>query len=295
LLSRNKHSLSPYMKLAIDEACLSHREGNHGFGAVIVQSGEIIAQTHDTEEIDKDPTAHAELKAIRVASAKLGKDLSGCSLVCTHEPCPMCATAAVWSKIGTVAYGYGISDAIRQGRNQIDIECTEIFTRAKADIQVVKGLMSAECAILYDRSVIAEIRKLRGASDDQLLIYNKDSTERRQRWFQEEYLDTEGVGDNPLLKAYRVLLKKLGIKEDEAPIIRKDDKKIVFRSMNFCPTLEACKVLGLEPRKICKLYNEGSTDALAKLVNPRLEFSRNYERMRPEYEYCEEIIRYKAQ
>ena len=102
-------------------------------------------------------------------------------------------------------------------------------------------------------------------------------------------------GDNPLLKAYQLLLKKLGIKEDEVPIIRRNDNKIVFRSINNCPTLEACKVLGLEPRNICKLYNEGATDTLVKLVDPRLEFSRNYTRMRPEYEYCEEIIRYKAQ
>jgi hypothetical protein len=107
-------------------------------------------------------------------------------------------------------------------------------------------------------------------------------------------LEIERVGDNPLLRAYQVLLKKLGIKEGEAPIIRRNDEEIVFRSMNSCPTLEACKVLGLEPRKICKLYNEGATNALVKLVDPRLEFSRNYARMRPEYEYCEEIIRYKA-
>jgi tRNA(Arg) A34 adenosine deaminase TadA len=68
------------MQLAIDEACLSHREGNHGFGAVIVHGENVIAQTHDTEELDQDPTAHAELKAIRVASAKVGKDLSGSPL-----------------------------------------------------------------------------------------------------------------------------------------------------------------------------------------------------------------------
>jgi tRNA(adenine34) deaminase len=285
----------PYMKLAIDEACQSHREGNHGFGAVIVQGEDVIAQTHDTEELDQDPTAHAELKAIRAASVKLGKDLSGCSLICSHEPCPMCATAVVWSKISTVAFGYGISDAILQGRNRIDIECTEIFTRAKADIQVAKGLMSAECSILYDRSVRAEIRKLKGANDDQLLIFNKDSTEKRRRWFEDEHLEIAGLGNNPLLKAYQVLLRKLGIKEGEAPIIRRNDKEIVFRSMNSCPTLEACKVLGLEPRKICKLYNESATDALVKLVDSRLEFRRNYARMRPEYEYCEEIIRFKAQ
>ncbi len=283
------------MKLAIDEASLSLREGNHGFGAVIVQGKDVIAQTHDTEELDKDPTAHAELKAIRAASASLGKDLSGCILFCTHEPCPMCASAVVWSKIGTVAYGYGISDAIQQGRNRICIKCTEIFSRAKANIGVVKGLMSAECSILYDRRVRAEIGKLRGASDNQLLIFNRDSTEKRRRWFEGEHLGIEEVAGNPLLKAYQVLLRRLGIKEGEAPIIRRNEKAIVFRSMNLCPTLEACKVLDLEPRRICKVYNEGATDALVKLVDPRLEFVRNYERMRPEYEYCEEIIRYRPQ
>ncbi len=56
-------------------------------------------------------------------------------------------------------------------------------------MQVIKGLMSAECSILYDRSVRSEIRNLRGASDDQLLIFNKDSTEKRRRWFQEELLE----------------------------------------------------------------------------------------------------------
>lgn len=291
----NEHSLIPYMKVAFDEACLSHREGNHGFGAVIVQDGEVIAQAHDTEETEKDPTAHAELRAIRLASAKLGKNLSGCSIVCTHEPCPMCATAVVWCGISTVAYGYSISDAIRQGRNRIDIDCAEIFSRAKADIRIVKGLMSDECAFLYDRKVRAEIRKLRGATDNQLLTYNKDSTEKRRGWFQEKYSGTEGLGKNPLLKAYQVLLEKLCIKESDAPVIKKNEKLILFRSMNFCPTLEACKVLGLETRKVCKLYNERSTDALLKLVDPRLEFGRNYERMRPEYEYCEEFIKYMNQ
>ena len=71
----------PYMKVAFDEACLSLREGNHGFGVVIVHDGEIVSQMHDTEETDQDATAHAELKAIQVASSKLGRDLSGCCLV----------------------------------------------------------------------------------------------------------------------------------------------------------------------------------------------------------------------
>jgi tRNA(adenine34) deaminase len=295
LLSPSKLSLMPYMKAAIDEACLSHREGNHGFGAVILHDGEIVSQTHDTEETDKDPTAHAELKAIRIASSKLGKNLSDCFLICTHEPCPMCATAVIWSGISVVAYGYRISDSIRQGRGRIDIECVEIFRRAKADIQTIEYLMHAECAFLYDHDVRAEIRKLRGASDDKLLMYDKELSEKRLRWFQEEHKDATRPGDDILIEAYRMLLKKLSIHENQAPIVQRTDKEVAFRSMNFCPTLEACKILDLDTRKVCKLYNERATDALVKLVDPRLEFVRNYRRLRPDYEYCEEIIRYSAE
>ena len=83
----------------------------------------------------------------------------------------MCATAVVWSGIALVAYGCSTSDSIRQGRSRIDIECMEIFHRAKADIQTIKDLMHSECAALYDQDVRAEIRKLRGASDELLLTY----------------------------------------------------------------------------------------------------------------------------
>jgi tRNA(adenine34) deaminase len=295
LLLPGKLRLRPYMKAAFDEACLSHREGNHGFGAVILHDGEIVSQAHDTEETDQDATAHAELKVIQAASCKLGRNLSGCCLICTHEPCPMCATAVVWSGITIVAYGCSISNSIRQGRSRIDIECMEIFRRAKADIQTIKDLMHSECAVLYDQDVRAEIRKLRGASDDMLLMYDKELSEKRVRWFQEERIDSTRTRDDMLMDAYRVLLKKFCIEEDQAPIVRRNSKEIVFRSMNFCPTLEACKILGLDTRKVCKLYNERSTDALVKLIDPKLEFVRNYQRLRPDYEYCEEIIRYSAQ
>jgi tRNA(adenine34) deaminase len=294
LLAQNRYGLIPFMKAASDEACLSLREGNHGFGAVIIHEGEIISQTHDSEETDHDPTAHAELEAIMAASVKLGKDLSACTLICTHEPCPTCATAIVRAKIGTVAYGYAIADAIRQSGTRIDLPCAEIFRRAGADIHVISGLMGVECALLYDQSVRVEMSRLRGATAAQMLSSSKELAEKRHKWFHAECPDINSAEADPLWKAYRVLLKKLEIQEDQAPVIRCTDREIVFRSMNSCPTLEACKILGLDTRKVCKLYNEGATDALVKLVDSGLEFSRNYERLRPEYEYCEEIIRYKG-
>ena len=60
--------------------------------------------------------------------------------------------------------------------------------------------------------------------------------------------------------------------------------------MNFCPTLEACKILNLDTRKICKLYNENATDVLIKQIDKNLIFVRNYKKLRPYSEYCEEMI-----
>ena len=77
------------MKVAIEEARVSLREGNRGFGAVVVKKNRIISRAHDCEETQADPTAHAEMGAIRDACVQLGKDLSSCAIVSTHEPCPM--------------------------------------------------------------------------------------------------------------------------------------------------------------------------------------------------------------
>jgi hypothetical protein len=87
-----------------------------------------------------------------------------------------------------------------------------------------------------------------------------------------------------------LLLKRLHITPQEAPIIRKTDKEIIFHSKNFCPTLEACKILGIDTRHVCKKINEISTDLLVKQIDNRLTFSRNYNKLRPYSEYCEEMI-----
>lgn len=280
------------MRLAIEEAHVSLREGNHGFGAVIAQDGRVLAQSHDTEESDSDPTAHAELKAIRLACSRVGKELSRCVIVSTHEPCPMCAAALVWARLPVVAYGYGIADSIRQGRTRIDLECVEVFRRAGADIEVRPGLLREDCAVLYNKEVRAEIRKLRGTSDDQLRAFNAESRSKRIAWFKDADLAQARGNHDALETAYRVLLLKLGIREQQAPISLRTEAEIRFHSRNWCPTLEACRILGLETARVCRLYNESSMDALIKMVDPRLTFSRNYQRMRPGHDYCEEIIRF---
>ena len=141
------------MGIALEEAKESLKEGNNGFGAVVVKDDQILVRTHDREESECDPTSHAELNAIRLAAQRCGRDLGDCTLVCTHEPCPMCAAALVWSGMKTVVYGYSIAEALAEGRKRIDLNCRELFTRAKSDIRVYEGILHDQCSILYRKEV----------------------------------------------------------------------------------------------------------------------------------------------
>jgi len=84
------------------------------FGAVIVRNGRIVAQAHNRVIKTHDPTAHAEVLAIRKVSRILGRfDLSDCALYSTCEPCPMCLSAIYWAKIRRLYYGCTQEDAAR--------------------------------------------------------------------------------------------------------------------------------------------------------------------------------------
>lgn len=83
---------------------------------------------------------------------------------------------------------------------------------------------------------------------------------------------------------------KLGLSEKDAPIIEKSQKRIVFHSINPCPALQACTILGLDTREVCREHTEKATEELIKEINPNLRFTRNYENVRPHTAYCEEII-----
>lgn len=281
----------PFMKIAIAQAEQSLREGNNGFGAVIVKGGEVIAAAHDGENAEQDPTSHAEINAIRIAAGKHGKKLSGCTLVSTHEPCPMCASAILWAGIPALAFGVSIQDTLAQGRNRIDLSCTEIFQRAGADMDVKGGVCREECAVLYREDVRREIQNLRNAGEKELEELNADSVRRRSDWFHQNKNEFSFEPDDILLAGYQLLLHRLKISPQEAPILRRSDTEIVFHSMNFCPTLAACRILKRDTRYICQRLNEKATDALLKQLDPRLSFARNYDRLRPQANYCEEMIR----
>ena len=95
-----------FMREAIAQAGAAQRAGDVPVGAVVVCEGRIIASVHNEREERKDPTAHAEVLALRRAAAALGRRrLHGCTLYVTLEPCPMCAGAITMSGLDAVYFG----------------------------------------------------------------------------------------------------------------------------------------------------------------------------------------------
>lgn len=94
------------MGLALDEARAALAHGDVPVGAVVVVDGEVVARRHNEREVAADPTAHAEILALRDAAAALGRwRLDDATLVVTLEPCAMCAGAAVSARLGRLVFG----------------------------------------------------------------------------------------------------------------------------------------------------------------------------------------------
>ncbi|MDR1683134.1 MAG: nucleoside deaminase [Candidatus Symbiothrix sp.] len=101
-----------WMRKAIRLSLTSVAAGGGPFGAVIVKDGKEVASGHNMVTLKNDPTAHAEVSAIRKAAKKLNTfDLSGCEIYTSCEPCPMCLSAIYWSRIDKIYYANTKSDA----------------------------------------------------------------------------------------------------------------------------------------------------------------------------------------
>lgn len=135
-----------YMKLAVEEALKGIKLHDGGpFGAVIVRNDVVISKGHNKVISTKDPTAHAEIVAIREASRILNSfDLSDCVLYTTCEPCPMCFSAIHWARIGTVYYG-----ATRQDASQIGFDDAILYEMLAGNTDLytinLQQMNSAEC------------------------------------------------------------------------------------------------------------------------------------------------------
>ena len=130
-----------FMRLAIKKSLESVDNGGGPFGAVVVKDGEVVAIASNSVTIDNDPTAHAEVNAIRMACKKLGTfDLSGCEIYASCEPCPMCLASIYWARIGKLYYANTKVDADKIGFS--DSFIYEEFAKPESErsIKVVKML-----------------------------------------------------------------------------------------------------------------------------------------------------------
>jgi tRNA(adenine34) deaminase len=135
--------MKKFMEEAFREARKAAAEGEVPIGAVIVREGEIIARAHNKTEQDKDPTAHAEMLAIREAANHLGGwRLTGCSMFVTTEPCSMCAGAIVWSRIEKLYIGTMDPKAGACG----SLMNIPQDSRLNHYVEIETGLMREECA-----------------------------------------------------------------------------------------------------------------------------------------------------
>jgi len=147
------------MQAAIDEALAAQKRGDYGIGAVIVKDREILVRATNRSKIDEDATQHAEIVAIQNASKKLGsRYLTNCVLYSTHEPCPMCAAAAVWAKMDGIVFGAKVEDMAEfRSKNgnevwkwrTINISASEVLSKGEPKLHVVGEFMREECRKLF--------------------------------------------------------------------------------------------------------------------------------------------------
>lgn len=144
-----------YMEVALEEARLAGVAGDVPVGAVVVVDGEVVARRHNEREAAGDPTAHAEVLAIRDAAAAVGeRRLHGATLVVTLEPCPMCAGAVWAAQVATVVFGAADLKAGATG----SLYNIAVDQRLNHTTEVVHGVRADECSELLTNFFAARRR-----------------------------------------------------------------------------------------------------------------------------------------
>jgi tRNA(adenine34) deaminase len=138
----------PFMRLALDEAAKSLEHDDVPIGAVVVRGDEVVSSAHNERELRKDPTAHAEILALRAAAEAAGSwRLTDATIYVTLEPCPMCAGALVLARVSRLVYGpqdpkagaaYSLYNIVQDPRLNHRVEITP-------------DVLAGECAALLER------------------------------------------------------------------------------------------------------------------------------------------------
>jgi tRNA(adenine34) deaminase len=133
------------MAVALGEAARALEHGDVPVGAVVVRDGQVVAARHNERELQQDPTAHAEVLALRDAAAALGSwRLADCTLVVTLEPCVMCAGAALSARVARIVYG---AEDLKAGA-VLSLYNVAADPRLNHSPAVTYGVRAGECASL---------------------------------------------------------------------------------------------------------------------------------------------------
>ena len=110
----------------------------------------LLAQSHDTAIVERDPSLHAEMNVLRQAARVLGTgNLSGVILFSTCEPCPMCAAMAAWSNVSAIVFGASAAETAARGKQRILVPAREIVSKSPATIAIISGVLHEQCLELY--------------------------------------------------------------------------------------------------------------------------------------------------
>ena len=163
-----------FMRMAIAEARRGMNEGNSPYGSVIVKDGKVIVKAHSTGAKTNDVAAHADMSAARKLSRKARtRDLKGCTVYASGEPCPMCSIALAVMNIAELVIGASYTDLPPQmnrgGKRPGKITYKEIFREYGKKVKVQKGILRNEVLKLYEdyvnkrsRSTVYETANSRG-------------------------------------------------------------------------------------------------------------------------------------
>jgi tRNA(Arg) A34 adenosine deaminase TadA len=132
-----------FMRIALELSRKTAAEGNLPCGSLIVRDGEIVAEGANTVNSDTDPTAHAEVMALRKAAKRLRSvDLSGCTLYTTMEPCPMCCWAILVSRIESLVLGGRHDPVLRPELGSYTVEA--LLNMTGRPLRLVTGVLQRE-------------------------------------------------------------------------------------------------------------------------------------------------------
>lgn len=144
------------MRMAVEQAHRASVAGDIPIGAVVVNArGDVIATGFNLREVNSDPTAHAEILALRAAGSSLHSwRLTDCTIYVTLEPCPMCAGAITMSRLSRLVFG-AWNDEYGSAGSRWDLVRDQ---RLNHQVEVIPGIMEQECAALV-RDFLAQKRK----------------------------------------------------------------------------------------------------------------------------------------